>query len=176
MSAFDRKEQAFLLGVVAVAGLLGFTAPATRAADEHAHDHGASAHGSAQSGPYAPGLGEIMTLQQMRHAKLWFAGAARNWPLADYELDELKEGFEDAAKLHSVHDGVPVGEMIAKLTPDPLRQLSSAISKKDSAGFARAFDRLTAACNACHQAANRGFIRIGRPTAPPFGNQVFAPR
>src|ERR1700692_621005 len=46
--------------------------------------------------PYAPGLGEIMTLTQMRHLKLWLAGAAKNWELADYELDELKEGFDDA--------------------------------------------------------------------------------
>lgn len=159
------------LGVVAIVGLLGATTPAPHAANEH----GASMHGGAQSGPYAPGLGEIMTLQQMRHAKLWFAGAARNWPLADYEVDELKEGFEDAASLHPVHEGVPVGEMIAKLTPSPLQEISAAISKKDRAGFARAFDRLSATCNSCHQAANHGFIRIGRPTAPPFSNQIFAP-
>lgn len=163
------------LGVVAVVGLVGITMPATHAAEEHAHEHGASTHGTAQSGPYAPGLGEIMTLQQMRHAKLWFAGAARNWPLADYELDELKEGFEDAAKLHPVHEGVPVADMIAKLTPGPLEEISAAISKKNFAGFARAFDRLSATCNSCHQAANHGFIRIGRPSAPPFGNQIFAP-
>jgi hypothetical protein len=31
---------------------------------------------------YTPGLGEIMTLTQMRHAKLWFAGQAGNWSLA----------------------------------------------------------------------------------------------
>ena len=43
--------------------------------------------------PYTPGLGEIMTLNQMRHIKLWFAGKATNWPLASYELDELEEGF-----------------------------------------------------------------------------------
>jgi hypothetical protein len=33
---------------------------------------------------YVPGLGEIMTLQQMRHVKLWFAGEAGNWDLATY--------------------------------------------------------------------------------------------
>jgi hypothetical protein len=38
-----------------------------------------------------------MTLTQMRHAKLWFAGQAANWPLAAYELDELHEGMQDAA-------------------------------------------------------------------------------
>src|ERR1051326_4467044 len=161
-----RKALKFALapGVIARLGLLGAATPATHAAGEH----GASMHGGAQSAPYAPGLGEIMTLQQMRHAKLWFAGAARNWPLADYELDELKEGFEDAANLHPVHEGVPVGEMIAKLTPGPLQEISAAISKKDPAGFARAFDQLSATCNRCHQAANHGFIRIGRPAAPPF--------
>jgi hypothetical protein len=46
------------------------------------------------SEPYTPGLGEIMSLQQMRHAKLWFAGQAENWELADYEIDELGEGFD----------------------------------------------------------------------------------
>ena len=29
--------------------------------------------------PYTPGLGEMMTLQQMRHTKLWLAGDAGNW-------------------------------------------------------------------------------------------------
>ena len=38
-----------------------------------------------------------MTLTQMRHAKLWFAGQAANWSLAAYELDELNEGMQDAA-------------------------------------------------------------------------------
>ena len=49
--------------------------------------------------PNLPGLGEIMSLQQMRHIKLWFAGHAGNWPLADYEIGELKEGFDDVNKL-----------------------------------------------------------------------------
>jgi hypothetical protein len=79
--------------------------------------------------PFTPGLGEIMTLQQMRHLKLWYAGQAGNWPLADYELDELKEGF----------------------------------------------DKLTAACNACHQSARHPFIVVQRPTGNPYTNQSFAP-
>jgi hypothetical protein len=65
-------------------------------------------HPAAQAGAYVPGLGEIMALQQMRHAKLWLAGRHGNWALADYELDELKEGFEDAVRLHPTQDSVPV--------------------------------------------------------------------
>ena len=52
---------------------------------------------------FNPGLGEIMSLTAMRHAKIWFAGQAENWALATYELDELKEGFEDAELFHPTH-------------------------------------------------------------------------
>jgi hypothetical protein len=38
---------------------------------------------------YTPGLSEIMTLQQMRHTKLWLSAEAGNWSLAAYELKEL---------------------------------------------------------------------------------------
>jgi hypothetical protein len=36
---------------------------------------------AAASAAYTPGLGEIMSLQQMRHTKLWFCRPARHWPL-----------------------------------------------------------------------------------------------
>ena len=142
---------------------------ASAIADEQHMHHPASAAG------YTPGLGEIMTLQQMRHAKLWLAGSAKNWPLADYELDELREGFEDVQKFHETHDGIPIGAMVKSLTPAPLDALGKAIDAKDGAGFAKAFDQLTDACNSCHRAAKRGFIVITRPAASPFPNQRFKP-
>jgi hypothetical protein len=124
---------------------------------------------------YVPGLGEIMSLQQMRHAKLWLAGSRGNWALADYELDELREGFDDARSHYPTHDGVPVGAMIQSLTPAPLDAIGKAIGRKSPADFAKAFDGLTAACNTCHQGAKRGFIRIRRPGTSAFGNQDFDP-
>jgi hypothetical protein len=50
------------------------------------------------SDAYLPGFGEFMSATQMRHAKLWFAGDAQNWDLAAFELDEIKEGLEDASR------------------------------------------------------------------------------
>ena len=44
----------------------------------------------------APGLGEYMTTIQLHAGKLWFAAKAGNWPLAEYELDELEETMEAA--------------------------------------------------------------------------------
>jgi hypothetical protein len=125
--------------------------------------------------PFTPGLGEIMTLQQMRHLKLWFAGQAGNWPLADYELDELKEGFEDIVKYHPTHHDVPTGTMATAVIKGEVAALGKAIGAKDRKQFAAGFDKLTAACNACHQAAKHPFIAIRRPAGNPYANQSFAP-
>jgi hypothetical protein len=124
---------------------------------------------------YAPGMGEIMGLTQMRHSKLWFAGNARNWDLASYELDEIKEGLEDAVKYHPVFKkDAPISAILAKYMAQPLNDLSQSIETKDRTKFRRSFDSLTNACNACHQAASQGFIVIKRPRVSSFSNQEFA--
>jgi hypothetical protein len=125
--------------------------------------------------PFTPGLGEIMTLQQMRHLKLWYAGQAGNWPLADYELDELKEGFEDIVKYQPTHDDAPTGTMATAVIEGEVAALNKAIAAKDRKQFAAGFDKLTAACNACHQSAKHAFIVVQRPTRNPYTNQAFAP-
>ena len=123
---------------------------------------------------YVPGMGEIMGLTQMRHSKLWFAGIARNWELASYELDEMKEGMDDAVKFHPVFKkDAPIADILAKFTTQPLNEIGSAIRAKNIAKFKKSFDNLTEACNECHQAASQGFIVIKRPSVLPYSNQVF---
>ena len=119
-----------------------------------------------------------MTLNQMRHAKLWFAGQAQNWELADYELDELEEGFADVVKYHPTHKDVqlPISELVPKIMDLPLKQLRAAIEKRDPVAFAGAYDAVTAGCNSCHQATRFGFNVVRRPSDPSwFGNQRFVP-
>ena len=127
--------------------------------------------------PYTPGFGEIMTLTQMRHIKLWFAGQSENWPLASYELDELNEGFDDLATYHPTHKDaqLPIPQLIEKIIKTPIKQLDEAVNAKDQEGFMKAFDQLTEGCNSCHQATKFGFNVVARPTANPYTNQVFQP-
>ena len=126
---------------------------------------------------FTPGLGEIMTLTQMRHAKLWLAGQAGNWPLAAYELDELHEGMQDAATFHPTHKDapLPIPDLIGKIMTDPLVQLEKAIGARDQKDFTQAFDTLTEACNSCHRATNFRFNVVTRPNTNPYANQVFEP-
>jgi hypothetical protein len=137
----------------------------------------AGGSGVTASEPFAPGLGELMTLQQMRHTKLWLAGQAGNWELAAYELDELGEGFDDVLKFHPTHKDSPVApkDAIPRIVTQPIADLRAAVTMKDSAAFTRSYDALTDACNNCHQAMNFGFNRVRRPETNPYPNQVFAP-
>jgi hypothetical protein len=126
---------------------------------------------------YVPGLGEIMTLQQMRHTKLWLAGRAGNWNLAAYEVKELGEGFNDIVKYHPTHEDSPVApkDAIPRMVTMPMADLRAAVEDKDSKAFELTYDALTKACNDCHQATNFGFNIVQRPTTNPYPNQAFAP-
>jgi hypothetical protein len=120
------------------------------------------------NGGNLPGLGEIMTLQQLRHIKLWFAGRAGNWALADYEIGELNEGFEDVDKLLG-------GDTVQAMVGDPIKTLQKAIEDKNRAAFTSAFDKLSAGCNNCHRTLDHGFIVIQRPALLPYSDQAFEP-
>src|ERR1700756_1705584 len=116
-----------------------------------------------------PNVGDIMAFQQERHLKLWFAGRAGNWPLADYEIDKLKDGFDDVDKLMG-------GATVGKAVGVAIAGLEKAVENKDKDSFTRAFDQLTAGCNSCHNTLDHAFIVIQRPTILPYGNQSFAPQ
>jgi hypothetical protein len=138
---------------------------------------GSACRRAPQAEPYTPGLGEIMTLQQMRHTKLWLAGQARNWELAAYEIKELGEGFDDIVKYHPTHEESPVApkDAIPRMVTAPVADLKAVIESKGALAFEPAFDALTKACNNCHEATNFGFNVVQRPATNPYPNQVFTP-
>ena len=111
-----------------------------------------------------------MLAKQWRHIKLWFAGKQQNWNLAAYELAQLKASLVDAAMLYS---NIPVNDVV--IMTGPIQSLNKAIETKDGARFTKAFNELTAGCNACHREMGREFIEIKVPAKSPFSNQTFVP-
>jgi hypothetical protein len=134
-----------------------------------AQDGGKPAEPSADEAGTSPRLSDIMVQQQMRHIKLWFAGDARNWVLANYELDQLKDGFDDIAKLLG-------GDIAQQHVGGAVSRVEKAIDGKDHAGFVAAFDRLSAGCNACHRTLDHAFIVVQRPVLLPYSDQRFSPQ
>jgi len=126
--------------------------------------------------PYRPGLGDLMTMTvQPRHIRIALAGRERNWVYARYELHELQEAFERAAKTWPKYRGLPLGGMVDAIARGPMEELAKAIDMEDAGAFAAAYGRLTEGCNACHQAANVGQVVIQAPEASSFPDQDFRP-
>jgi molecular chaperone GrpE (heat shock protein) len=121
-----------------------------------------------------PELGEIMGNIQAHHAKLYYSANSKNWKLSEFQLDEIKEGIEEATELHDHFKKVKASlKEISKVTIDPILQIDNAIKQKNVAQFTVAFNDLTRACNHCHQTAEHPFIAIQIPTSQMFSNQKF---
>lgn len=118
---------------------------------------------------YKPGFGEFMSNIQIHHAKLWFAGKNQNWKLAEFEINEIKETFNDLKIYQSEREETKLVPMIS----GALDSVSSSIWQKDMKLFKKSFVRLTNTCNDCHLAAHFEFNKIKIPETPPFSNQVF---
>ena len=103
-----------------------------------------------------------MQIVQLKHIKLWQAGTAPNWRLADFEVDQIRDMSLRTAIFYRDNS---VGYVVA--VEPPLTDMNTASAAGDAKNFVAAYEKLTAACNACHQAANVGFIVIKtRPSRP----------
>jgi cytochrome c553 len=118
---------------------------------------------------YVPRFNTLMMVTQLGHFKLWYAGAVQNWALANYELAQIRANMVDASKLYPNNSKSDMSEM-----KPPADDLDEAIKAKDSAKFTKAYSRLTAACNSCHEATGFGFIKIRDPRLSPIETSPFS--
>ena len=118
---------------------------------------------------YVPRLNVLMMVSQLGHFKLWYAGAVQNWPLANYELAQIRANIADARRLYPNNSESNMSAMT-----QPNDDLDQAIKAKDSAKFTKAYSKLTAACNSCHEATGFGFIKIREPRLSPIETSPFS--
>ena len=117
---------------------------------------------------FVPSLSEIMQIIQLKHIKLWQAGSAKNWSLARFEIEQIRDTFFRTAIFYK---SIPATYVLA--VDMPLAEMKNASEANDSRRYDAAYTKLTGACNACHQAANVSFITIKNPTSSPFGDEKF---
>lgn len=120
---------------------------------------------------YKPGFGDFMSIIQTHHAKLWFAGQNQNWDLADFEIHEIEETFED---IQTYQAGRKETKLIGMIIPE-LDNVEDAVEKKDLVLFEKTYRSLTNTCNTCHKKTDYGFIVIKIPESLPYTNQDFEP-
>lgn len=120
-----------------------------------------------------PELGQQMLELQIRHARLWQAGAARNWLLTQFQLAELRESIAGVIESNGDHAALQperLAEVMPAMMNPALSAMQSAVDAQDGARFDAAFDGVSAACTACHAASDHGFLVIQRPRTPVLDN------
>jgi hypothetical protein len=163
-----------LLRSILAAIVLAMLAAPLAIAQQHGGMPGMNMNETRSAPPFHPGLGDLMTaFVQPRHIKLGLAGADENWAYAAYALDELRESFDDVARLVPKHGNLAIPAAIASTVRPPMAALDAAIKTKDHAAFNKAYGELTLACNACHQSSDHPMIVIQTPTVSAFPDQDF---
>ena len=121
-----------------------------------------------------PGAGEVMSATQLHFGKLSYAVDAKNWKLAAFEIDEVKENIEKAAAMRPEENGVRLGGVVDAFEQTQIARLSAAVERHDPAEFRWGYVEAIEVCNSCHRVTGRPFIVIIEPTGPPVSNQQWS--
>jgi hypothetical protein len=125
---------------------------------------------------FKPALDDLMTmLIQPRHIKLYYAGEAKNWKLAGFELDELRAGLARIGRTIPNYRNNNVDGAVAAIFADTVKTVDAAIKAQDATQFTAAYRQMTDACNACHTGMEHQFLVIKVPDAMNYPDQEFRP-
>jgi hypothetical protein len=110
---------------------------------------------------------------QLYANKLYFAGTAQNWELAQFYVHEIEENMEVVEAANVQEDGIALTPLMRNMGLKSIEPLEKAIAANNAKAFDEAYTLLIANCNNCHNAAAHAFIKIQKPTKPVFDNQVY---
>jgi hypothetical protein len=130
------------------------------------HDHEIAVKGGSfplsDLGHLLPGMAEVMPLVGERIWKCYYAGKARNKPLARFQLSEAVNLMEKGSILRPKY-----AEDMDIFINDSVAALRKYIEDEDWDGFERAFSTMVEAANANHEKYDKGFLRWKVPEQPP---------
>ena len=115
--------------------------------------------GSSARVPYGTAMADVAR----RFELLGRAATAGRFELAEYELGEIAEVFEEtlphAAPPREGHPEV-LPKMASGFLETTVPDLGRALTARDRGQATAAFERTAMACNDCHQASGHGFIEV----------------
>ena len=105
------------------------------------------------------GMDVAMVEVDYRYQELYWAGEDLNWTYADYQQTKIGVALENALVRR------PKRRVSAEnLFLNSLAAMKVAVTRRETAGFEKAFTDLTAACNACHAAEGFPSFQVQYPT------------
>jgi hypothetical protein len=113
-------------------------------------------------GHLMPGMAEVMPLIGERIWKCWYAGKARNRPLARFQLSEAVNLMEKGAILRPKYT-----DDIEAFVAGEVAAVKKSIESEDWDAFGPAFAAMVEAANGYHEKYDKAFLRWRIPDQPP---------
>jgi hypothetical protein len=113
--------------------------------------------------PPQQSLGEVMVQVGRRFEVAGRACLANRFALAEFEVQEIEELFDEGVPRATLPKGGPTAHiptMAKGFRMAQLPDLEKAAASSDRPAFTSAFERAAAVCNACHQASAKAFIQV----------------
>lgn len=129
---------------------------------DHVIDTGKGTFDLTELGPLMPGMAEIMPLVGERVWKCFYAGKARNKPLARFQLKEAVNLLQKGCFLRPKY-----AENMDTFIAENVEPVKIAIEKEDWDAFEPAFKAMVDAANSYHEVYDKGFLRWKVPDTPP---------
>lgn len=119
-------------------------------------------------------VADYMHKLQIFSAKLYFAGQEGNQELVDFYLHELEETMEILEDANVVDEGIEISRQISAFGVPAIEYFEKMLEKEGMEAFESSYENLITSCNSCHVQTKHPFIKISKPTTPPFSNQIFS--
>ncbi len=113
-----------------------------------------------------PSNSHIMMDVQWHWTNLWFAGQAKNWPLAQYYFNETRGHIQWLIKKSPTmrssgpdREEVNIEGIFGGIDTSSLADVKAAIEAKDSAKFAATYKTMLESCYSCHKSVGRPYLK-----------------
>jgi hypothetical protein len=102
-------------------------------------------------------------------ADLWFAGQSKNWPLAQFYLNETRSHLRWSVRIIPVRR-IPGGEvdlrgLLEAVDRTNLTEIGKAIDDRNTEGFTGAYRRTLEGCYSCHKGRRQALPPAAHPRA-----------
>jgi len=111
-----------------------------------------------------PSQSHAMADVDYHFSNLWFAAQDENWPLARFYLDETRSHLNWAVRIRPVRRLSSGGQlelrpMLQGVEGSGLASVKAALEKRDKNAFEQAYRQTMNECFACHQAAEKPYLK-----------------
>jgi hypothetical protein len=130
--------------------------------EDHVIDTGKGTFKLSELGSLMPGMAEVMPLIGARIHKCYYAGKAKNQPLARFQLKEAVNLMEKGAFLRPKYQ-----ENMDSFISTEVEAVKKAIEAQDWDAFETAFHAMVDAANAYHDFYDKSFLQWKVPSDPP---------